>query len=125
MPRRTSSVTRSGWVCAYASESVEPQDPPNSCQRSTPRCVRSRSMSATRCQVVLASRLACGSERPQPRWSNSTMRERAGSPVHDQRRLAVGVAALLEVELVSPADLEPLLAIGLDRRIETEPLTCR
>src|SRR5436189_167594 len=49
----------------------------------------------------------------------------AGPAVHDQRRLAVGVAALLEVELVSPADLEPLLAIRLDRRIETEPLTCR
>ena len=49
----------------------------------------------------------------------------AGPAVHDQRRLAVGVAALLEVDLVPAADLEPLLAIGLDRRIETEPLTCR
>ena len=49
----------------------------------------------------------------------------AGPAVHDQRRLAVGVAAFLEVDLVPPADLEPLLAIGLDRRIETEPLTCR
>ena len=45
--------------------------------------------------------------------------------VHDQRRPAAGVAALLEVDLVAPADLQPLLAIGLDRRIETEPLTCR
>ena len=46
----------------------------DSCQRAIPRWMRSRSMSATRSQVVFASRLACGSERPQPRWSNSTMR---------------------------------------------------
>ena len=49
----------------------------------------------------------------------------AGAAVHDQHRLAVGVAAFLEVDLVPAADLEPLLAIGLDRGIETEPLACR
>ena len=45
--------------------------------------------------------------------------------VHDQHRLAAGVAALLEVDLVASADLQPLLAIGLDRWIEAEPLPCR
>ena len=39
-----------------------------------PRCSRSRSMSATRSQVVFSSRLACGVLLPHPRWSNSTMR---------------------------------------------------
>ncbi len=38
-----------------------------------------RSMSATRSQVVLFSRLACGVERPQPRWSKVTMRYSRGS----------------------------------------------
>ena len=56
-----------------AGASVEPQDPPNAIQRSIPAISRSRSMSATRCQVVFASSDACGRERPQPRWSNSIM----------------------------------------------------
>src|SRR5581483_4020554 len=45
--------------------------------------------------------------------------------VHDQHRLAVGIAALLVEDLMTPADLEPLLAIGLDRGIEAQPLACR
>src|SRR6185369_4709445 len=49
----------------------------------------------------------------------------ARSTVHDQRRLAAGIAAFLEVDFVAAADLQPLLAIGLDRWIETEPLPCR
>ena len=36
--------------------------------------LRKHSMSETKCQVVLASREACGRERPQPRWSNRMMR---------------------------------------------------
>jgi hypothetical protein len=44
-----------------------------------PRCSRSFSMSATRSQVVLSTRSACGVLRPEPRWSNSTMRYFAGS----------------------------------------------
>jgi hypothetical protein len=43
----------------------------------------------------------------------------------DEHRLAVGIAALLEVDLVAASDLEPFLAIGLDRWIEAEPLACR
>src|SRR5262245_14799646 len=49
----------------------------------------------------------------------------ARPPVHDQHRPAVGVAALLVIDFVAPADLQPVLAIGLDRWIEAEPLTYR
>jgi hypothetical protein len=31
-------------------------------------------MSATKCQVVFSTKLALGRLRPQPRWSNTTMR---------------------------------------------------
>src|SRR5262245_942986 len=47
------------------------------------------------------------------------------APMHDRHRFPAGVAALLEVNLVSAVDLEPLLMIGLDRWVEAEPLTCR
>jgi hypothetical protein len=67
MPRNTSSVHRSGCFCAYASASVEPHDPPNTCHRSMWSFSRIASMSATRCHVVLSSRLALGLLRPQPR----------------------------------------------------------
>lgn len=79
MPRRTSSVTRSGCVSAYASARVLPQEPPNTCQRCTPTCCRSRSMSSTSAQVVLPSSTACGVLLPQPRWSNMMMRYFLGS----------------------------------------------
>ncbi len=56
-----------------------PQLLPNTSHRSMPRCSRSCSMSAIRCGVVFAARsvvrsLACGMLRPDPRWSNRTMR---------------------------------------------------
>src|SRR5262249_45486899 len=49
----------------------------------------------------------------------------AGPAMHDCHRLANGVTALLEVDLVAAVDLEPLLTIGLDRWVEAEPLPCR
>jgi hypothetical protein len=65
------AVLAVGWLLAA--------DPPNSSQRWMPRCSRSRSMSASRCSVVLwrmsvAGSLACGVLRPHPRWSNRTNR---------------------------------------------------
>jgi hypothetical protein len=39
-----------------------------------PSNVRSRSMSATRCGVVLSRHSPSGVDRPAPRWSNNTMR---------------------------------------------------
>ncbi len=74
MPRRMSSVTLSVWVSAYASASVDPQEPPKTIHFSMSRCSRRRSMSATRCHVVFVSRaggegasLTCGGRRPHPR----------------------------------------------------------
>jgi len=57
----------------------DPQGPAHSSHRRTPRCSRSRSMSAIRWWVVLADRSvpgspACGVLRPQPRWSNWMIR---------------------------------------------------
>ena len=71
-PNSTNSETRSGCVAAYASASVLPHDPPSTSHRSTPRCCRNSSMSATKWGVVLASievagSLACGRLRPAPR----------------------------------------------------------
>src|SRR5262245_50193885 len=45
--------------------------------------------------------------------------------MYDQHWLAAWVAAFLEINLVLVANFEMLLAIGLDRKVETEPLTCR
>ena len=53
-PTMTISDTRSGCRSAYARISVDPHEPPNSSQRSMPRCSRSRSMSAIRWSVVLS-----------------------------------------------------------------------
>ena len=78
MPRRTSSVTRSGCFSAYASASVEPHEPPKTCHFSIPRCSRTLSVSETRSHVVFASRLAYGVDFPQPRWSKTTMRYLSG-----------------------------------------------
>jgi hypothetical protein len=46
-------------------------------------------MSATSAQVSLSSSMALGRERPQPRWSNSAMRQRVGS----KKRRMVGLIA--------------------------------
>jgi len=80
----TIAATRSGCRCAYARARVTPQEPPTTTQRSTPRCSRSRSMSVSRCPVVLVRRSAAaesasGRLRPHPRWSKSTARYAAGS----------------------------------------------
>ena len=78
MPRRTRERTRLGCVCAYASASVDPQLPPHTIHRSTPRASRSFSMSATKCHVVLCSTDAKGVDFPQPRWSNMMIRKCSG-----------------------------------------------
>ena len=83
-PHSTMPVTRSGCRSPYASPSALPHEPPVTSQRSTPRCSRSRSMSAIRFGVVLFDRsmsgsLACGVLRPQFRWSNRTIRYASGS----------------------------------------------
>lgn len=67
--RRTSVLTRSGCVCAYASESVEPHEPPKTCHLSILSSSRSFSMSFTRSHVVFSSSDACGVDFPEPRWS--------------------------------------------------------
>jgi len=46
-------------------------------------------MSSISRQVVFSSRLALGVDRPQPRWSNSTIRQRSGS----KNRRMVGLIA--------------------------------
>ena len=112
-------MTRSGCVSAYARASVEPHDPPNTCQRSMPRCSRIFSMSATRSQVVLAS------ERRVRRALAAAalvevhdavffgmeeaalfgIRAAAGTAMQKHHRLAGRVAALLEVELVDGRNL--------------------
>ena len=68
MPRRISPVTRPGWAWAYARDNVEPHDPPNSCQRDTPRVSRITSISEMRSAVVLPS---------ETHWASS-VRIRAG-----------------------------------------------
>ena len=91
-------------------------------------------MSASRCSVVftlmsVAGSDACGVLRPQPRWSNRTVAvavrvdaahpdraARPGAAVHDERGLAVGVAALLPVDAVAVADVEHPVGVRLDRR---------
>jgi len=75
----TSSLTRSGWRSAYVAPRTEPHEAPNTSQRSTPTCSRSRSMSATWWPIVMLAQstplsLACGVLRPAARWSNSTTR---------------------------------------------------
>lgn len=102
MPRRTSATQRSGCVCEYASDSVEPlagqlpfhnrlaeathHEPPKTSHFSMPSFSRTRSMSATRSQVVFSfssavllsapakAFLAHGSLFPAPRWSMRMMR---------------------------------------------------
>lgn len=102
MPRRTSATQRSGCVCEYASDSVEPlagqlsifhiaaeathHEPPKTSHFSIPSVSRTRSMSATRSQVVFSfssavllsapgeSFIAHGSLFPAPRWSMRMMR---------------------------------------------------
>lgn len=69
MPRRMSALTRAGCFCAYASDSVDPHDPPNTTHRSTLHSSRSFSKSDTRCHVVFSSRHAYGVDLPAPRWS--------------------------------------------------------
>ena len=58
-----------------------------------PRCSRNRSMSAMRCAVVFVDRSTTGSDAdgvlaPHWRWSNWTMRYRAGSNIRLPRRIA-------------------------------------
>ena len=67
--RNTSVFTRSGCVCAYASDSVEPHEPPKTCHLSILSSSRSFSMSFTRSHVVFSSSDACGVDLPEPRWS--------------------------------------------------------
>ena len=99
-----------------------------------PRCSRSRSMSAIRCcgrvDAHVRGRIAgVRVLRPQPRWSNRTTRYRSdrstgGFPaaarpraaVHDQRRLAIRVAAHLPVDEVPIADVEHPVVVRLNRR---------
>ena len=50
-----------------AMASVAPHDPPNTCQRSIPRWLRSASTSATRWPVVLSLSSPSGVDRPAPR----------------------------------------------------------
>ena len=52
-------------------------------------CLRSRSMSSISAQVSLSSSRAFGRDLPQPRWSNSITRQRAGS----KNRRMVGLIA--------------------------------
>ena len=89
-------------------------------------------MSATRCQVVLASMQACGVDRPHPRWSNSSTQYFSGieqaamlgrapaarSAVQEDRRLAAGVAAKLPIHPVSVTDIEHAGFEWLDRWVE-------
>ena len=49
-------VVEGPQVTVLDRQAVEPQDPPKTCQRSIPRCSRIFSISATRSQVVFASR---------------------------------------------------------------------
>ena len=84
-------------------------------------------MSSTRAQVSLSSRLALGRLLPQPRWSNSTTRQRDGSkkrrmvgliappgpPCSTTAGLPARRAALLLIDLVPVADVEPAGGEGL------------
>ena len=89
-------------------------------------------MSATRSHVVFSSRLGmgraiarsragrtarCGTgpDRGTGAWSGC---DPARAAVQDECRLAVRIAALLDENLVTSPNLEPLLTIGLDRGIE-------
>ena len=65
-PQEGSALARA--VLANSPQVIEPQDPPKtSILSALSFSLRKRSMSSTRCQVVLFSRLAWGYERPQPR----------------------------------------------------------
>jgi hypothetical protein len=66
-------------LIAYVSDRVDPHDPPNTTQRSIPRCFRSLSMSSTRSQVVFSSRHEDGVLWPHPRCEKRTMRYTFGS----------------------------------------------
>ncbi len=64
----------SGCACAYASASATPQLPPSATPHcSTARCRRSCSQSPTSAVVWLSCRQPRGCERPQQRWSSSTI----------------------------------------------------
>ena len=94
-------------------------------------------MSPMRCAVVFVARsvvgsLACGVLRPDPRWSNKTIRYPLGSknrryvgaqplpgpPCSTTAGLPVGRAAGLPVDDVAVADIEHPALVGLDRRVE-------
>lgn len=83
VPRSTNAWTRRGCNWAYATARSEPQDPPTTTPHaSTPRCTRTRSMSASRCPVVFRSMQPNGRLRPDPRWSNTMMRNKRGLKKH-------------------------------------------
>jgi len=63
-PRSTRADTRVGCVCAYASASVTPHEPPNRSQLWMLRCDRKVSMSAMSACVLLSSRQPRGGDRP-------------------------------------------------------------
>jgi hypothetical protein len=114
-----------------------------------PRCSRSRSMSASRCSVVLwpmsvAGSLACGVLRPHPRWSkqddpvaipievlaSARLAPPPGAAVHEQGGFAVGVAAGLPVHAIAVAHVEHPLVVRIDRRVQRlshilDPSSCR
>src|SRR6185295_15272190 len=46
----------------------------------------------------------------------------AGTAMNDQHRLTIGIAALLDVEIMMIADVQPMLAIGRERRVEVKPI---
>lgn len=79
MPRRIREPTRSGCFWAYSNDSVEPQEPPNTqCHFGIPTCLRSDSISSSRCAVVFSRISAFGVNLPAPRWSKRTTRYTSG-----------------------------------------------
>ena len=139
MPRSTSSVTRSGCVCGIGQRQrraprAAEQLPAGDAQvRAQPLHVgdevpgrvgfeRWRAAASGRSRADRTERCDSAPDRGSGAWWSCSRRRgrRARSAPACPR-----VAALLEEDLVPPADLEAPLAIGLDRGIETEPLACR
>ena len=54
IPLKIKAFTRSGLLIAYVNDRVDPQLPPNTIQRSIPRCSLNFSRSFISCQVVFS-----------------------------------------------------------------------
>ena len=132
----TIAATRSGCCCAYASASVTPHEPPETTQRSMPRCAAQQLDVADQMLGRVGGQVGRGAvgQRPGPPAAALVEQHRpvrgrveaapdaqggagARPAVQPDRRRAGRVAHGLPVERVPVADVEEARLVRLDRRV--------